>query len=106
MKRVTLLAVLSIVAGPFGAPPLFDAAVHAQAPGAATVKEEALPTAVVQGHCGVCHSYQLVEQQRLNRANWEWVMDDMIDKYGATWIDPPLREQIVDYLVEHHGPEQ
>jgi hypothetical protein len=29
----------------------------------------------------------------------------MIDKYGATWIDPALRERIVDYLVEHHGPQ-
>jgi hypothetical protein len=47
-----------------------------------------------------------VEQQRLDRANWEWVMDDMIDKYGATWIDPVLRERIVDYLVEHHGRER
>ena len=65
-----------------------------------------LPADVVRGHCSVCHSYRLVEQQRLDRANWEWVMDDMIDKYGATWIDPGLREAIVDYLVEHQGPER
>jgi hypothetical protein len=65
-----------------------------------------LPSDVVRGHCSVCHSYVLVEQQRLDRANWDWVMDDMIDKYGATWIDPSLRERIVDYLVEHHGPDR
>ena len=33
-------------------------------------------------------------------------MDDMIDKYGATWIDRTLRERIVDYLVEHYGAER
>jgi hypothetical protein len=65
-----------------------------------------LPSDVVRGHCSVCHSYDLVEQQRLDRANWDWVMDDMIDKYGATWIDPSLRERIVDYLVAHHGPDR
>lgn len=106
MKRATLLAFLSILAGPFGAPRLFHAPAHAQAVPSTPSKPAGLASGVVQGHCGVCHSYQLVEQQRLNRANWQWVMDDMIDKYGATWIDPPLRERIVDYLVEHHGPEQ
>jgi hypothetical protein len=72
----------------------------------AEAKAGTLPSDVVRGHCSVCHSYDLVEQQRLDRANWEWVMDDMIDKYGATWIDPMLRERIVDYLVQRHGPDR
>ena len=59
---------------------------------------------VVRGHCSVCHSFQLVEAQRLDRANWAWVMDDMIGKFGATWIGPDLRALIVEYLVEHYGP--
>jgi hypothetical protein len=67
-------------------------------------RTDPLPPEVVRGHCSVCHSYDLVAQQRLDRANWDWVMEDMIDKYGALWIDPALRERIVDYLVEHHGP--
>lgn len=64
----------------------------------------AVDAQTVRGHCGVCHSYELVEAQRLDRANWEWVLDDMIGRFGATWITPPLRQAIVDYLVEHHGP--
>ncbi len=32
--------------------------------------------------------------------------DEMIDKYGATWIDRALRERIVDDLVEHYGTER
>jgi cytochrome c5 len=98
--------VLLVLAGPFGAPSAFDAPARAQAPRRAPATAPELPADVVRGHCSVCHSYSLVEQQRLDRANWDWVMDDMIDKYGATWIDPVLRERIVDYLVEHHGRER
>jgi hypothetical protein len=52
------------------------------------VKAGTLPSDVVRGHCSVCHSYDLVEQQRLDRANWDWVMDDMIDKYGTRGSTP------------------
>jgi hypothetical protein len=99
-------AVLVALAGPLAAPSPFQAPADAQTARTAPPGAEALPAAVVRGHCSVCHSYRLVEQQRLDRANWDWVMDDMIDKYGATWIDPALRERIVDYLVEHHGPQR
>jgi hypothetical protein len=85
---------------------VFRAPARAQTTRPAAPKAEALPVEVVRGHCAVCHSYSLVEQQRLDRANWDWVMDDMIVKYGAAWIDPALRERIVDYLVQHHGPER
>jgi hypothetical protein len=99
-----LALVLLVLAGPFGAPSHFHPSADAQTVRTATPRSEALPPEVVRGHCSVCHSYRLVEQQSLDRANWDWVMDDMIDKYGATWIDPALRARIVDYLVEHHGP--
>jgi hypothetical protein len=33
-------------------------------------------------------------------------MEDMIVKFGAAWINDDLRARIVDYLVEHHGPER
>ena len=106
MRPVRLALALLALTGPFGAPLLFQAPARAQTVPAAAPKAEGLPVEVVRGHCSVCHSYSLVEQQRLDRANWDWVMDDMIVKYGATWIDPVLRERIVDYLVEHHGPER
>jgi hypothetical protein len=106
VKPGRLALVLLALTGPFGAPLLFHAPAPALTARTAAPKAEALPVEVVRGHCSVCHSYRLVEQQRLDRANWDWVMDDMIDKYGATWIDPALRERIVDYLVQHHGPER
>ena len=77
-----------------------SAGVARAAAGAVAAGKLTVDGQTVRGHCGVCHSYQLVEAQRLDRANWEWVMDDMIGRYGATWISPPLREAIVDYLVE------
>jgi cytochrome c5 len=104
VSRAALLAVLLVVAGPLGAPRLVGAPARAQETGTAAAMAEPLPPEVVRGHCSVCHSYALVAQQRLDRANWDWVMEDMIDKYGATWISPRLRARIVDYLVEHHGP--
>ena len=57
-------------------------------------------------NCSVCHSFQLVESQRLNRATWEWVMDDMVNKFGAVWISQDDQARIIDYLVEHYGPEK
>ncbi|HEY7520603.1 MAG TPA: hypothetical protein VIE36_20120 [Methylomirabilota bacterium] len=106
MTLRALAACLLVLAGPSGAPFAFRVDADAQPARTPTAKVPALPADVVRGHCSVCHSYGLVEQQRLDRANWDWVMDDMIDKYGATWIDPRLRQRIVDYLVEHHGPER
>lgn len=61
---------------------------------------------VVRGNCSPCHSIRLVTQQRLDRANWEWVMEDMVKKYGATWISKDLQKIIIDYLVKHYGPDQ
>ncbi len=55
-------------------------------------------------YCGACHSLQLVESQRLDRSNWEWVMSDMIDEYGGSWITEEEERVLVDYLVEHFGP--
>jgi hypothetical protein len=104
VRPARLAVLLLVLVGPCGAPPLFRTLAHAQTGRSSSPKAQPLPPEVVRGHCAVCHSYSLVEQQRLDRANWDWVMDDMIDKYGATWIDRALRERIVDYLVEHYGP--
>ncbi len=55
-------------------------------------------------YCGACHSLDLTTSQRLDRPTWEWVMTDMIDEYGATWITPEEQRTLIDYLVEHYGP--
>ncbi|OGI61790.1 MAG: hypothetical protein A2W18_14975 [Candidatus Muproteobacteria bacterium RBG_16_60_9] len=57
-------------------------------------------------HCRVCHSLDLPRSQHLDRNNWEWVMEDMVQKFGATWITLEQRQLIVDYLVTAHGPKR
>ncbi|MGH7279436.1 MAG: hypothetical protein ACREJG_12225 [Candidatus Rokuibacteriota bacterium] len=100
MSRRLFLFVPLLLMGPFGAPSV----VHAEPAQARGERDAPLSPETVRGHCSVCHSFQLVESQQLDRANWEWVMEDMIVKYGATWIDDRLRDRMVDYLVKHHGP--
>lgn len=70
-----------------------------------TKKEIAQGKKLFETHCPVCHSLDLPRSQHLDRNNWEWVMDDMVNKYGATWITPPQQKLIVDYLVANHGPQ-
>jgi hypothetical protein len=104
VTRRHLFASLLLMMGLLGAPSRLCSAAEPTAAGASA--KASLPPEVVRGHCSICHSFRLVEQQRLDRANWEWVMEDMIVKYGATWIDERLREQMVEYLLEHYGPER
>ena len=63
------------------------------------------PDVLTHEYCAACHSFRLVEAQRLNRATWEWVMEDMVEKFGAGWITLDEQKIIIDYLVEHYGPE-
>lgn len=55
-------------------------------------------------HCPVCHSLQLPRSQQLDRATWEWVIDDMVNEFGARWITEEQQKLILDYLVANHGP--
>jgi DMSO/TMAO reductase YedYZ molybdopterin-dependent catalytic subunit len=52
--------------------------------------------------CLVCHQNDVVEQQRLTRAQWEREVDKMI-RWGAK-VDAQDRNSIIDYLVTHYGP--
>ena len=83
------------------------------ASGAATFKPPAVPPSpppdappgkLFTAYCGACHSLQLAQAQKLDRANWEWVMKDMVVKYGAGFIHEAEQKILVDYLVEHYGP--
>lgn len=66
---------------------------------------ETAPKKLFETHCGVCHSLELPRSQRLDRNTWRWVMDDMVNKFGATWITGKQQELIIDYLTENHGPQ-
>ena len=75
-------------------------------------EEGGLPDRLAEGkerfetHCGTCHSLALPKSQRLNRANWEWVIDDMVNQYGAEWLTEEDQALILDYLVHAYGPEE
>lgn len=74
------------------------ATLHAQGSAADGITPEVLFTAT----CGACHTLDKATGQRLNRADWEWVMDDM-ESYGMIWLTPVQRGTIVDYLVDNYG---
>jgi hypothetical protein len=56
---------------------------------------------LVVGRCIICHSLEMVAQQRQDREGWEAILDRMIS-YGAP-IPPEDRPAILEYLVTHLG---
>ncbi|MCZ6601619.1 MAG: hypothetical protein O6952_01285, partial [Planctomycetota bacterium] len=66
----------------------------------------ASPEVLYKSYCSPCHDLALVQAQRLDRATWQWVMDDMINDYGLTWITKEEQKIIVDYLAENFGQEK
>jgi hypothetical protein len=59
---------------------------------------------VVEQQCTVCHGTSNFTSSRLSKADWEYVVNDMIDR-GAL-IKSDEAKIIVDYLTEHFGPEE
>jgi len=57
---------------------------------------------LVLGSCVICHSPEILAQQRLDRATWETIVDRMIT-YGAP-ITPETKLLIMEYLTRHLGP--
>lgn len=55
--------------------------------------------------CSACHGLDLPTKQRLDRANWEWVVGEMVETYGCNWTTQEERAKIIDYLVENYGPQ-
>lgn len=56
--------------------------------------------------CGQCHTLELPSRQRLDRANWEWVINDMVTLYNCNWTTEQERAKILDYLVENFGRDK
>ena len=58
----------------------------------------------IRAHCGGCHSFGLITNQRANRDGWR----DMIRWMQRTqnlWELPPASEtRILDYLAENYAP--
>lgn len=51
-------------------------------------------------HCKACHSLDLPRAQRLDKKGWQWVMDDMVDEYGLSWLTREQQSIIVQYLAK------
>lgn len=76
------------------------------APKAPQAAPNASPQQLFQTHCGACHSLDLPRSQRLDRGTWRWVVDDMVNQFGASWITPQQQKSIIDYLAENYGPDR
>jgi hypothetical protein len=56
---------------------------------------------LVIGRCVICHSLEMIAQQRQTRAEWAVILDRMIS-YGMP-AAPGDRERILAYLAKHLG---
>ncbi|TAL12388.1 MAG: hypothetical protein EPO02_01785 [Nitrospirae bacterium] len=90
--RLAALAVLGLI--------VFNAHADETGRGAASTAQQGL--AVVTARCTLCHSDDLVRQQRLDRAAWTRVVDKMI-KWGAP-VSPEERELLLRYLAASYSP--
>jgi hypothetical protein len=55
----------------------------------------------VTGRCVICHSLEMIAQQRQSRGEWTVIVDRMIT-YGMP-MEPGDRERMLTYLVKHLG---
>jgi hypothetical protein len=55
----------------------------------------------VTGRCVICHSLEMIAQQRQTRDEWTVIVDRMIT-YGMP-MGPGDRERMLSYLVKHLG---
>lgn len=57
---------------------------------------------LLRSRCAMCHSANLITQQRLNNREWKAEMDRMI-KWGAPLVDDD-QKILVEYLSRHYSP--
>jgi mono/diheme cytochrome c family protein len=77
-----------------------------QVEGAPAIQASESARQLFEKNCVGCHSLELPLAQRLDRSNWEWVVSDMVEQYGATWITEEQQRVIIDYLTENYGPDK
>lgn len=73
--------------------------------GAQTARKDTAGRAAVLLHsrCVMCHSADLITQQRLDRATWTREVDKMI-RWGSP-VDDQDRTLLIDYLARTYGPQ-
>ena len=57
---------------------------------------------LINARCTLCHSSDLITQQRLDRPSWTKVVDKMVT-WGAA-VGPDERKALLDYLAASYGP--
>lgn len=56
--------------------------------------------------CTACHSEMIIAQQGLSRADWDELLDWMVEEQGMAEFDPEQRVVILDYLAEHYNEDR
>jgi hypothetical protein len=59
----------------------------------------------VRAHCGACHSYSLVTQQRADRPTWQGWIRWMQETQNLWQFDPATEASILDYLAKNYPPQ-
>jgi hypothetical protein len=58
---------------------------------------------LIESRCALCHSTDLIAQQRLNRARWDATLQKMIS-WGAQ-LSAAEQELLLNYLATRQGPD-
>ena len=57
-------------------------------------------------YCAACHSERIVAQQGLTRADWEELLEQMVEENGMNPIEEPDLGRVLAYLATHYGPDR
>ena len=57
-------------------------------------------------YCTTCHSERIVAQQGLTRADWEELLEQMVEENGMNPIEEPDLGRVLSYLTTHYGPDR
>ena len=57
-------------------------------------------------YCTACHSERIVAQQGLTRADWEELLEQMVDEHGMNPIEELALGRVLAYLATHYGPDR
>ena len=55
--------------------------------------------------CTACHSTEIIKQQRLADARWDYLWNWMIEEQGMYDPDPETKDAILGYLKSHFSSE-
>ena len=57
-------------------------------------------------YCTACHSERIVAQQGLTRADWEELLEQMVEEHGMNPIEESALGRVLAYLATHYGPDR